>query len=125
MGAEKSEQLSFGSELYRIRVKLGLSQSQVADEAGIARGYYSQLENSRRNAPPLQTVLRIAQALNVDEADLIQLCANASIERQSLGMKPIDDTKFRMPRVYVVSNGRAIAVSTEKQRKIMRILKEP
>jgi hypothetical protein len=35
MGAEKSEQLSFGSELYRIRVKLGFSQSQVADEAGV------------------------------------------------------------------------------------------
>lgn len=55
----------FGSELYQLRVAAGLKPADLARLSGLTRGYYSQLENSKRPPPPSQTVGRLCSALNL------------------------------------------------------------
>ena len=71
---------SFGSALYELRQRLSLSQSAVAARARISPGYYSELENSKRPAPPRSTALRLARALQLDA---IQAEALASLAQEA------------------------------------------
>jgi transcriptional regulator with XRE-family HTH domain len=47
-----------------------MSQEQLAEKAGISRGFLSRLEVARQN-PNLSTLERIAKALNVGLAELV------------------------------------------------------
>jgi transcriptional regulator with XRE-family HTH domain len=69
----------FGRELYRLRTALRLTQAEVAERAKLGRAYFSQLENSRKSAPPRKTVKRIVSALNLgkSECDLLYRAADA------------------------------------------------
>ena len=91
MSATVKDELTFGSELYRLRNRAGMTQARVADSAGITRGYYSQLENSRRPPPPLEKVRRIAESMELPPSDLRLLWGIAAIER-ILRMIASDDT---------------------------------
>lgn len=55
----------FGAELYQLRVAANLRPTDLARRSGLTRGYYSQLENSKRTPPPSQTVDRLCVALNL------------------------------------------------------------
>jgi transcriptional regulator with XRE-family HTH domain len=72
---------SFGSQLFARRQRLALSQSDVARRAQISAGYYSELENSKRPAPPRSTALRIAAALELTELETEALASSAVEER--------------------------------------------
>lgn len=76
---------SFGHELYRLRSAIALNQVTVAKRAGLARGYYSQLENSRKGPPPAKTVKRIADALGLAEDAAENLKKIAAAERCAQG----------------------------------------
>lgn len=80
---------SFGRELYRLRTERLLTEATVAFNAGLSRGYYSQVENARKGAPPKRTVERILTALNLreDEQELLREIAGA--ERNE---KDVDST---------------------------------
>jgi len=53
--------------LKKIRETAGLSQSQVAEKAGITQNYYSYIESGQRGEKlPIQTAKKIAKALNFD-----------------------------------------------------------
>lgn len=66
---EKSKKL--GQQLKTHRMSHGLSQIQLADRLGMSRVHLSRLE-SNRNAPSLDTLIRIAAALEVPVAELLK-----------------------------------------------------
>ena len=48
-----------------IRLKLDLTQEQVAERAGISRTFYTEIETGSKN-PSTKTAKKIAQVLNFD-----------------------------------------------------------
>jgi len=52
------------------RGRRGMSQEQLAQKAGLSRGFLSRLEVARQN-PNLSTLEKIAKALKVDLAKLV------------------------------------------------------
>lgn len=60
----------FGEKVRKLRKEKGMSQEQLADEAGIERSYMGTIERGERN-PTLLKVFRIAKALKVSAGDLL------------------------------------------------------
>jgi transcriptional regulator with XRE-family HTH domain len=61
----------FGDRVRDRRLALGLSQETLSHRSGIARAYVGSLEAGERN-PSLDTVARLAKALEVDAGDLVR-----------------------------------------------------
>lgn len=72
---------SFGEAVFTHRTQLGISQAAVAGVAKVAAGYFSEIENGRRIAPPRATAMRIASALKLRPEQVQQLVAIAEAER--------------------------------------------
>lgn len=53
------------------RDRRGLTQEQLADKAGISRGFLARLETARHD-PKLSTLEKIAKALKIDIAKLLK-----------------------------------------------------
>lgn len=62
--------LQFGQNLKRLRRLSGLTQERMAVRAGITSKFISEMENGGRN-PSLETLHKIALALNVDISELV------------------------------------------------------
>jgi len=62
----------FATNLRRLRNAKELSQEALAHEAGVSRGYLSQLEVGEFYAS-LKVIGRLAEALNVEPAELLRL----------------------------------------------------
>ena len=60
----------FGNNLRKIRLDKGISQEALADIAGLHRTYLSSVERGERNVT-LQTIERLAKALNISMAKLM------------------------------------------------------
>lgn len=86
---ELKQNISFGSELYRLRVERGLTQITAARLCNLTRGYYSQIENSKRFPPPSDTFDRFVRALRLSQAQAEELRVLAQLER---------DAQFKLPR---------------------------
>jgi transcriptional regulator with XRE-family HTH domain len=65
------ELVSLGAEIKALRLKKGLSQEAFADELGIDRSYVGGIERGEHNVA-LVNLLKIASALNISLAQLIQ-----------------------------------------------------
>lgn len=63
-------QRRFGERLRELRHKTGLSQEDLALEAGLDRTYVSSVERGERNIS-LQNISRLAKALGVQAARLL------------------------------------------------------
>ena len=61
----------FGKRLRALREERGWSQEEFADRAGLHRTYVSAVERGVRN-PTLSVLERLAKALGVSMADLVQ-----------------------------------------------------
>jgi transcriptional regulator with XRE-family HTH domain len=61
----------FGQNVRRLRTAKGLSQEQLAFEAGIHRTYVSGVERAVRN-PTLLVVAKFAKILEVSPAELLK-----------------------------------------------------
>ncbi len=61
----------FGERVRARRQELGKSQEQLADDCGLHWSYVGQVERGRRNLS-LHNILKIAEALDVDPAVLVQ-----------------------------------------------------
>lgn len=61
-----------GVNVRRARKRLGKSQEELALDVGMKRGYLSDLERGTRN-PSVKAIARLAAALGVDPASLLQL----------------------------------------------------
>jgi transcriptional regulator with XRE-family HTH domain len=62
----------FATNLRRLRNASGLSQDDLAYQAGVSRSYLSQLEKGAFYAS-LRIVGRLAEALNVEPAELLRV----------------------------------------------------
>jgi transcriptional regulator with XRE-family HTH domain len=62
---------AFATNLHRIRNAKGMSQDDLAYEAGVSRSYLSQLEKDTFYAS-LKIVGRLAEALDVEPAELLK-----------------------------------------------------
>lgn len=71
----------FGEQLYEYRSERGMTQSEVAARAGLQRGYYSQLENSKKGPPPPNTLARLTLGLRLDREESRNLLLAANLER--------------------------------------------
>jgi len=65
-----------GLTLQRLRIRLGMSQEDVAYAAGLTRSHYQQLEKGRSRPdtaanPSLYTLASLASVLNVDIRELL------------------------------------------------------
>ena len=69
--------IAFGANVRSLRHKLGLSQEEVADRAGIHVTYLSGIERGRRN-PSLKNIRRVALALGVPVRELLSFEEPAS-----------------------------------------------
>lgn len=60
----------FGNKIRKLRKEKGISQEQLAIEAGIERSYMGAIERGERN-PSLDKVVSIAKALKTSTAKLL------------------------------------------------------
>ena len=56
----------------RLREERGLTQVQLAKKAKVAQGYVAMLENGDRKSPSLRVMKRLAKALGVSAAALLE-----------------------------------------------------
>lgn len=69
MGSFEAERALFGARVRYLRLRIGLSQEELADRCGLDRTYIGGIERGERN-PSLKNLLRLAQALEVTPASL-------------------------------------------------------
>lgn len=61
----------FGLRLYKLRIKAGLTQEELADKVGVYFTTISKWERDRR-MPLATTCLKIAKALNITVEELLK-----------------------------------------------------
>lgn len=66
-----SAQEKFADQLRKLREKNGLSQTRLAELAGLNRNYVSDIERCRRN-PCLDNIVKLAEALDVAPSELFR-----------------------------------------------------
>jgi transcriptional regulator with XRE-family HTH domain len=69
--------MSFGREVRRRRVALGLTLEQLAEKSGLTASYIGTVETGRRD-PSLSTVLSLSQGLGVAVSELLGGSADLS-----------------------------------------------
>lgn len=62
----------FGRVLRRLRKEAGLSQEQLALEAGLQRNYISMMELGNYQ-PTLTTIFKLSRALNIQASKIIEM----------------------------------------------------
>ena len=65
--------MRFGERIRELRKEQGMSQRELAAQAGIDFTYLSKIENSRMEPPSEGVILRIAEALHADADQLTVL----------------------------------------------------
>ncbi|WFU25141.1 helix-turn-helix transcriptional regulator [Bradyrhizobium sp. CB1717] len=63
---------TFGRKVKELRLSMKMSQRDLAEGAGVRQALVSQIERGEAN-PTLDSILRIAAALNVSFAELFEL----------------------------------------------------
>jgi transcriptional regulator with XRE-family HTH domain len=69
-GDKEKEAILFGAAVRRAREERGITQSQLADAAGLSAPYLNVLEHGG-NTPTLSVIFRICEALDLPPATLI------------------------------------------------------
>jgi transcriptional regulator with XRE-family HTH domain len=64
-------QKDFGLRVREVRLEKGLSQEELAFEAGLDRTYVNSVENGKRNIS-LVNIVRLAEALEIPTSDLFK-----------------------------------------------------
>jgi transcriptional regulator with XRE-family HTH domain len=72
---------NFGSKLFELRCAKHMTQFGIASRARLGRGYYSQLENSKKGPPSPSVLQRIVHALELSDAEAEKLLSAAVADR--------------------------------------------
>jgi transcriptional regulator with XRE-family HTH domain len=86
----------FGNRLREARLAAGLSQSELEELSGIPKARLSRYENGHVE-PSIQTLARLARALNVSEASLL------------------DDQRAALEHFFNVLSERGVRISSKEQ----------
>jgi transcriptional regulator with XRE-family HTH domain len=86
----------FGNRLREARLAAGLSQSELEELSGIPKARLSRYENGHVE-PSIQTLARLARALNVSEASLL------------------DDQRAALEHFFNVLSDRGVRISSKEQ----------
>ena len=70
---------AFGIVISRLRVQNNLTQEQLSGLAGIARSHLAALESGQKN-PRLDTIWKLAEALEIKPGQLIRMTEKAMEE---------------------------------------------
>lgn len=81
---EAPEGETFGKVLRSVRLRLGLSQGQVAQKVGLDRSYVNRLEAGERGAPSAHAIVALATALDLDEPDTDRLLLSGGLPVKAL-----------------------------------------
>jgi predicted ATPase/transcriptional regulator with XRE-family HTH domain len=90
----------FGDMLRRYRLGAGLTQADLAERAGISERGVSDLERGARRSPHANTVWRLAQALNLDDATRMALAS-------TVGYRPLPIARALAPHSELGEPGHA------------------
>ena len=71
--------IALGLVIRKLRIKRGLSQEVLSGLAGIARTHLTMIENGTK-APNLETLYRIAQALDMSASHLLYLAEQEDLK---------------------------------------------
>ena len=91
-----TDERTFGQRLRATRIKAGYSQSDLEEISGIPKARLSRYENGHV-APSIQTLERLARALNVSEASLL------------------GDDRALMEEFFHVLTGRGVRIASSEQ----------
>jgi transcriptional regulator with XRE-family HTH domain len=91
----KLREHTFGQVIRRQRRRLGLRQEKVACSANVSVSYVGQLESDRRH-PSHKIVVRIANALGLDDRKLYFLANPEAREFLDRRMQPSADSSWRL-----------------------------
>ncbi|MGD6773361.1 helix-turn-helix domain-containing protein [Staphylococcus simulans] len=61
--------MKFGQNIKQIRMRMNMSQSELATKMEISRSYLSDIENGNKN-PSINTVKKLADSLGLSVTDL-------------------------------------------------------
>ena len=68
--AQEAEVLrEFGDRLRALRIERGITQEELAAEAGLSRSYYTEIETGKRNVA-LLNLHKLAECLKIELKDL-------------------------------------------------------
>lgn len=71
-----------GRNIYEIRMKKGLTLSELAERASISKSYLSNIERNLNQNPSIQVVKKIAHVLNIDLKVLLKTEATDEYQQQ-------------------------------------------
>ena len=69
--------MSFGQQVRSLRKARGMSQKELAAKASIDFTYLSKIENARRLPPRDRVIYAMAEALEIDGNDLMELAGRS------------------------------------------------
>jgi transcriptional regulator with XRE-family HTH domain len=96
---------SFGSMIKYLRGKKGLSLRQINELTGISESYVNRLENGGRLCPSFPIIEKLASALSVEPADLLEVGMN----KTNASIVPLEQllfsSEFTIDGVKTVSPG--------------------
>lgn len=100
---------TIGNRLYALRKRMGMTQAELAEAAGLSDRAYADIERGSVNMR-LETVLRICDALYITPDKLLTENAASAETRQSLLIRRLDAcntrdkvTALRLLEVYLSS----------------------
>lgn len=104
-----------GSRIKTARIRLGMSQKELADKMGMTSSFISQTE-SNQISPSLNSFLQIAEILNIDPVQLFQKNKKTRDTSWLIQQDLIKQNIIEKTREYsiynIVSNGSALAYIT-------------
>ncbi|MDE0635330.1 MAG: helix-turn-helix transcriptional regulator [Candidatus Poribacteria bacterium] len=107
--------MDLGQKIRQLRKKKELSLNKLAENAGISKAYLSQLENDVSKQPSAEILLKIASALGITIADLLD--QPVRVYAEDFEDEDIPDVL----REFIDTRGKALDIQKEDVRMLMSI----
>lgn len=107
--------MELGQKIRQLREEKGLSLNGLAEEASISKAYLSQLENDVSKQPSAEILLKIASALGITIADLLDQPVRVYAEDFE-----DEDIPYAL-REFIDERGDALDIQKEDVRMLMNI----
>ncbi|MDC4242139.1 MULTISPECIES: helix-turn-helix domain-containing protein [Clostridium] len=101
-----------GSKIAEIRNSKGISLSKLARDAGISKGYLSNIENGIKENPSVELLEKIASALGVNVSDLFD----------EEPIKNIEDELDILEEDMKILFSKAKQLSKENRKKVLKMI---